>query len=429
MSRPYCLRCVFAKSSRPQLPSPPSRISCSILPNVPKRQHLHSSPNHRSRPSPKFPNVKASTLGLTTSDDAITTPAGITPKSAAAVLPRYTSKELQTMKQTMDPTQFAALEAGEAAISPEDLLEQGAIRSDPMAIKYLDDFTEIRAVIDEPVREPESNYDPKLRFKDEDEFADDLARWVDSLEPDADPAKSFVEFEKHNRLTVGKPEAELNARSYEAPEIPELTDAMTRSAVKNAAAGQSGDDGTGDPHMQRLMKQTGLRLEQIRKLRLKILNVHRVVNQTRMGKVQSMYYLTVAGNTNGMVGIGEGKSTEPEDAQRQSAANAIRNMVPVVRYEERTIFGDVKGKVGATELQLMTRPPGFGIRCQHLIYEICKCAGISDLGARVTRARNPMNTVKATMQALLSQRLPEEVARARGKKLVDVRKVYYAGLV
>lgn len=72
---------------------------------------------------------------------------------------------------------------------------------------------------------------------------------------------------------------------------------------------------------------------------------------------------------------------------------------------------------------------GFGIRCQHLIYEICKCAGIDDLAARVTRARNPMNTVKATMQALLNQRIPEDIARARGKKLVDVRKVYYGGLV
>lgn len=59
---------------------------------------------------------------------------------------------------------------------------------------------------------------------------------------------------------------------------------------------------------------------------------------------------------------------------------------------------------------------------------MCKCAGISDISARVTRARNPMNTVKATMQALLKQRDPEQVSRARGRKMVDVRKVYYAGL-
>jgi small subunit ribosomal protein S5 len=38
-----------------------------------------------------------------------------------------------------------------------------------------------------------------------------------------------------------------------------------------------------------------------------------------------------------------------------------------------------------------------------------------------------MNTVKAAYQALLNQKNPEDIARARGKKLVDVRKVYYAG--
>jgi small subunit ribosomal protein S5 len=40
-----------------------------------------------------------------------------------------------------------------------------------------------------------------------------------------------------------------------------------------------------------------------------------------------------------------------------------------------------------------------------------------------------MNTVKAAYQALLKQRIPDEIARGRGKKLVDVRKVYYGGRV
>lgn len=38
-----------------------------------------------------------------------------------------------------------------------------------------------------------------------------------------------------------------------------------------------------------------------------------------------------------------------------------------------------------------------------------------------------MNTVKAAYQALLSQKHPDEIARGRGKKFVDVRKVYYGG--
>ena len=67
---------------------------------------------------------------------------------------------------------------------------------------------------------------------------------------------------------------------------------------------------------------------------------------------------------------------------------------------------------------------GFGIRCQSLIFFMCDLAGISDLAARVTRSRNPMNVIKATFHALLNQRIPDEIARGLGKKLVDVRKVY-----
>ena len=73
--------------------------------------------------------------------------------------------------------------------------------------------------------------------------------------------------------------------------------------------------------------------------------------------------------------------------------------------------------------------PGFGVRCQDKIFEMCRCAGITDLAARVTRSRNPMNTIKATFKALLAQKIPDEVARGLGRKLVDVRKVYYGGNV
>lgn len=60
---------------------------------------------------------------------------------------------------------------------------------------------------------------------------------------------------------------------------------------------------------------------------------------------------------------------------------------------------------------------------------MARAAGIEDLAARVPRSRNKMNTVKAAYQALMSQRSPEEVARGLGRKLVDVRKVYYGGRV
>lgn len=59
------------------------------------------------------------------------------------------------------------------------------------------------------------------------------------------------------------------------------------------------------------------------------------------------------------------------------------------------------------------------------IHEICRCIGISDLGAKVYGSRNPMNVIKATFEALKQQKRPDEIARARGKKVHDVEMTYY----
>ncbi|KAI4126352.1 MAG: hypothetical protein LQ338_003788 [Usnochroma carphineum] len=397
MSSAQPLRCLFAKVT------PATRQT--------SRRTLQTSSRLNARPSPKHKSIKASDLGLVKKDGA---PKQVTAKDLRA----YSAAEKAALADRYTPAQLAAIEAGEAAIDPQDLAEQAAAREDPMKINYLDDFSTIHPVVDKPVRAPEENYDPNLRFKTGDELAEDLTNWVKDM-PEEPERLDWMKFLDNTRLTVGKEEAERNPRSYLAPEIPKL-DILRRGTTEGEEI---------DPATRRLMRQTGFSYREIRRFRVKQLVTHRVVNQTRLGKIQSMYTLTVAGNGKGLVGIGEGKSAEMEEAKAQARNAAIRNMQPIPMYEGRTIFGDVKGKVSATVVDLMTRPPGFGVRCQSLIFEICRCAGIQDLAARVPRSRNHMNTVKATVQALLSQRLPEEIARARGRKLVDVRKVYYGGNV
>jgi small subunit ribosomal protein S5 len=224
-----------------------------------------------------------------------------------------------------------------------------------MSVKYLDDFSKIDPVIDKQPLAPDENYDPNLRFKDEDEIAADLTKWLENLPDDPDPVE-FQKFLNDTRVMVGKEEAEMNSRDYSAPELPKLTDPLVRRHVR----AMKGKDGTEvmTEHLQRLSKQTGMSTQFLRSLRWKHLVRHRVTNQTRLGKIHSMYYLTVAGNENGLLGIGEGKSTVDEEAARNALLKAYRNLTPIPRYENRTIFGDVKGKVGATELELYTRPPG-----------------------------------------------------------------------
>lgn len=112
------------------------------------------------------------------------------------------------------------------------------------------------------------------------------------------------------------------------------------------------------PWLREASLKTGFSEAEIRRFRTKILVTHSVVNQTHMGKMRKTYCLAVAGNGNGLVGIGEGKSVEHLEATRIATYMAVRNMMPVPRYEDRTIYGDLDIKVGAVEMKLFSRPPG-----------------------------------------------------------------------
>lgn len=233
---------------------------------------------------------------------------GLTPareaevSALAAHLRPYTAREKKLLATKYTPAQMAAIEAGEKAIDAGDMMKQGRFRTDPLRIDYIDDFATERPVVDKN--------GTKAAEK----------RMQRPLTEGAQPINS----------ALSRPKKEGKEEKTEEE----------------------------DPHMLRLSQQTGLTKEQIRKIRVKNLVTHRVVNQTRMGKIQSLYFLTIAGNQEGMLGIGEGKAAEDEDGRRQAMMNAIRNMKPIARYEERTIYGEVEAKVGASVVKLSSRPPG-----------------------------------------------------------------------
>ncbi|KAI8140766.1 ribosomal protein S5, C-terminal domain-containing protein [Fennellomyces sp. T-0311] len=159
----------------------------------------------------------------------------------------------------------------------------------------------------------------------------------------------------------------------------------------------------------------------------KTLVLKRVVNMNGKGKQPSMYALVVVGNGQGLAGYGEGKDEEPSRAIFKATNRAIKNLRFFERYDDRTISMDIEHKFHATKLELRSRPPGFGCRANHHIHEICRCIGIQDLSGKVRGSRKPMNVIKATFEALSNQKMPEDIAKMRGKKLADVQAVYYKG--
>lgn len=426
------VRCLFCSFSRAATPGT----------RVPRRQFHMTAPLLNR--APKYPNGKSPETEQ---------PGKSSSKLKPEDFEQYTEEEKAQLAQAYSAAQMEAVKAGEAAIDPKDLAEQFSPREDPMAFEYLDDFSVIEPGVDKHVRAPKSNSDYNMKLKSEDDFVEDFGRFFEEMPDDATGA-DFMRFADSLRLTHGKAESELDPHSVMVPDLfgpGETIDEPRIEEQKTAAERGEKERSLGAEEMTDALKSlllaTGYTEREVRDLRTKTLVSHSVVNQTRLGKIRRAYRLSIAGNGNGLLGIGEGKSDEAPDAKLQSQYRAIRNMQPVPRYENRTIFGDVTGKVGAVELKLMHRPPGmpysllthhgsrtngnigFGLRVQYLIYEMCRAAGIHDLSGRVTRSRNKMNTVKAAYEALMSQRDPEELSRARGRKLVDVRKVYYANKV
>ncbi|KAJ2968044.1 hypothetical protein NUW58_g10310 [Xylaria curta] len=339
---------------------------------------------------------------------------------------------------------MAALEAGEAAIDPKDLTIQGRIRRDPYRPPYLDDFSRILPIVDKQPR-PHPPPEEKVKFMSEEEHASDLEKLIEDLTPkdvnfeglteeqietvlnekvDFDMAQAKY-FEEHSTLV----DNDKPSNSALAPSLGKNLRGVTGLYKPPVDPEDQGLDNEGE--FQDLKKKSGLSVKDIKALHYhtKALVIRLVTNQTRLGKVQRQWVLAIAGNGNGRIGMGESKSVEISVATAKAKQLAILNMQPIPRYENRTIFGSVKAKVGATIVHLESRPPGFGLRASHRLFEIFRLAGIHDIAAKMPRGRNPMNSVKACMQALMNQPDPNEIAIGRGKKLVDVRKVYYGGEV
>lgn len=322
-------------------------------------RNFHSSTPLRARPPPKHKSIKAEDMGLVASGNKQTKTVAAEIRGAPPIeaekladpetLTPYSEEEKERLRKVYTPEQIVSIEAGEEAIDPEDLADQAVMREDTMGLQYFDDLSTIHPVVDKPIRAPEENFDPNMRFKTENELLDDYVKFFGDTSEEAG-SLDWVKFIDKQRLTVGKEEAERNPRSSLAPELP-VIDSLAKSVSTDEV----------EPAVKRLMRQTGYTSVEIRKFRTKMLVNHRVVNQTRMGKQARQYFLCVAGNGRGLLGIGEGKSAEVEDARRMATNAAIRNMVPIPRYEERTIYGDVKAKVAGTAVELMTRTPGNSI--------------------------------------------------------------------
>jgi len=147
----------------------------------------------------------------------------------------------------------------------------------------------------------------------------------------------------------------------------------------------------------------------------RVVSISRVSKVVKGGKRFKFSVLVVVGDGESKVGVGIGKAREISEAVRKGIDKAKKNMVEVKKVG-KTLPHDVVGHFGAAKVLLKPASPGTGVIAGAVIRAIMELGGVGDVLTKVIgRTSNPVNVAYATMQAVQSLRLPEEVLKLRGK--------------
>src|SRR5687768_9177870 len=144
-----------------------------------------------------------------------------------------------------------------------------------------------------------------------------------------------------------------------------------------------------------------------------VVKIRRSACVVKGGRRFSFAALVVVGDERGRVGYGYGKATEVPNAVEKAKSQANRRLMGVP-LQGTTIPHQVVGQSGASKVLLMPGPPGTGIIAGATVRAVVESAGIKDILTKSRGSSNPVNLVKATMDALSKLRTREETARLRG---------------
>ena len=144
----------------------------------------------------------------------------------------------------------------------------------------------------------------------------------------------------------------------------------------------------------------------------KIVTINRVAKVIKGGRRFSFSALVVVGNGDGCVGFGMGKANEVPEAIRKGIAHAKNNLLNVPRAGTSIPF-EIYGRYGAAKVFLKPASIGTGVIAGGPIRAVMELCGVKDILTKSLGTTNPLNIVRATLEALKRIAYLSEVAELR----------------
>lgn len=154
-------------------------------------------------------------------------------------------------------------------------------------------------------------------------------------------------------------------------------------------------------------------------LQEKLIGVNRVAKVVKGGRQFGFTALTVVGDGNGKIGFGYGKAREVPVAIQKAMEKARKNM-QTVSLKDGTLQHALIGTHGAARVYMQPASGGTGVIAGGAMRAVLEVVGVKDVLAKCMGSRNPINVVRATINALANMASPEQVAAKRGKTVDEI---------
>jgi small subunit ribosomal protein S5 len=145
----------------------------------------------------------------------------------------------------------------------------------------------------------------------------------------------------------------------------------------------------------------------------RVVQINRVAKVVKGGRRFSFSAVVVVGDGQGHVGAGLGKAGEVPESIRKGVEDAKKNLIRIPRVGT-TIPHEVHAEYAAARVMLKPASQGTGVIAGGSVRAVVEAAGIRDILTKVHGSTNPVNVVRATIEALGDLKSAEELSARRG---------------